>query len=65
LINRNHLAKLTAREEERFLKLHPKSGELFEKAKQSMPGGVPMSLLTRPKARALPMLTAIHILIFV
>jgi len=76
LINRNHLAKLTAREKERFLKLHPKSGELFEQAKHSMPGGVPMSWMAKwpgaypvfieqAKVRVLPMSTAIHILIFV
>ena len=47
MINREHLAELTAREEERFLKTHPKSGELFEKAKLSMPGGVPMSWMAK------------------
>ena len=47
MINRERLATLTAREEERFLKLHPKSGELFEKAKNSMPGGVPMSWMAK------------------
>ena len=34
-------------EEKRFLKTHPKSGELFEKAKLSMPGGVPMSWMSK------------------
>ena len=47
MINRERLAELTAREEERFLKTHPKSGELFEKAKLSMPGGVPMSWMAK------------------
>lgn len=47
MINREHLKKLNAREEERFLALHPKSGELFEKAKGVMPGGVPMSWMTK------------------
>ncbi len=47
MINREHLKKLKAREEERFLALHPKSGELFEKAKGVMPGGVPMSWMTK------------------
>jgi glutamate-1-semialdehyde 2,1-aminomutase len=47
LINRKHLAKLTAREEARFLELHPKSGELFAAAKSSMPGGVPMSWMAK------------------
>ena len=47
MINREHLAKLTAREEARFLELHPKSGELFTAAKSSMPGGVPMSWMAK------------------
>jgi glutamate-1-semialdehyde 2,1-aminomutase len=46
-INRDHLKKLNAREEERFLALHPKSGELFKKAKEVMPGGVPMSWMAK------------------
>ena len=46
-IDRAHLAKITAREEARFLELHPKSGELFEKAKAVMPGGVPMSWMAK------------------
>jgi len=47
LINREHLAKLMVHEQNRFLKLHPKSGELFEAAKKSMPGGVPMSWMAK------------------
>ena len=47
MINREHLAKLTAREEARFLELHPRSGELFAAAKSSMPGGVPMSWMAK------------------
>ena len=46
-IDRDHLKKLNAKEEERFLALHPKSGELFKKAKEVMPGGVPMSWMTK------------------
>ena len=46
-IDRAHLKKLNAIEEERFLKLHPKSGELFNKAKVVMPGGVPMSWMAK------------------
>jgi glutamate-1-semialdehyde 2,1-aminomutase len=46
-INRDHLKKLNAKEEERFLALHPKSGELFKKAKEVMPGGVPMSWMAK------------------
>ena len=46
-INRDHLKALHKIEEERFLKLHPKSGELFEEAKKVMPGGVPMSWMAK------------------
>ena len=46
-INREHLKKLTATEEQRFLDLHPKSGALFEQAKNVMPGGVPMSWMAK------------------
>lgn len=38
MIDRARLVQLRAIEDERFLKTHPKSGELFEKAKLSMPG---------------------------
>ena len=47
IINREHLKKLNAIEEKRFLDLHPKSGALFEKAKGVMPGGVPMSWMAK------------------
>jgi len=47
MIDREHLRRLHAREEERFVALHPKSGQLFEKAKGVMPGGVPMSWMTK------------------
>ena len=50
-INREHLKKLNAIEEKRFLDLHPKSGALFEKAKGVMPGGVPMSWMALPELR--------------
>ncbi len=46
-IDRDHLKKLTAIEEERFLALHPKSGALFAEAAQVMPGGVPMSWMAK------------------
>lgn len=46
-INRVHLKELMAKEEARFLQLHPKSGELFSKAKEVMPGGVPMSWMAK------------------
>jgi glutamate-1-semialdehyde 2,1-aminomutase len=47
MIDRERLRELSAREEERFISLHPKSGELFETAKTVMPGGVPMSWMTK------------------
>ncbi|MDP1720461.1 MAG: transaminase [Candidatus Nanopelagicaceae bacterium] len=47
MINRKKLAELTAHEEDRFLKQHPKSGEMFESAKTVMPGGVPMSWMAK------------------
>jgi len=46
-IDRAHLKKLIAIEEDRFLKLHPKSGALFAQAKEVMPGGVPMSWMAK------------------
>ena len=42
MINRDHLATLRAKEDARFLELHPKSGELFRDGQVNMPGGVPM-----------------------
>ena len=47
MIDRGHLKKLHAREEERFLARTPKSRELFEKAIGVMPGGVPMSWMAK------------------
>ncbi len=47
MINRDHLAALTVKEQARFLANHPKSGELFEQAKKVMPGGVPMSWMAK------------------
>jgi glutamate-1-semialdehyde 2,1-aminomutase len=47
MINRQKLQALHAREEERFIARTPKSRELFEKAKGVMPGGVPMSWMTK------------------
>ena len=46
-VDRTRLSTLIAREEERFLKLHPKSGELFRQALEVMPGGVPMSWMAK------------------
>jgi glutamate-1-semialdehyde 2,1-aminomutase len=47
MIDRAHLEKLHAIEEERFLARTPKSRERFEAAKEVMPGGVPMSWMTK------------------
>ena len=47
MIDRKHLAELTRIEQERFLDKHPKSGEMFQSAKQVMPGGVPMSWMVK------------------
>ena len=46
-INRNRLADLAIKESQRFLQLHPKSASLFEQAKKNMPGGVPMSWMSK------------------
>ena len=46
-INREHLKSLIAKEEQRFLDLHPQSGLLFTQAKEVMPGGVPMSWMAK------------------
>jgi glutamate-1-semialdehyde 2,1-aminomutase len=47
MIDRAHLRKLHAKEEARFLARTPKSGERFAVAKKVMPGGVPMSWMTK------------------
>ena len=47
MINRDRLAHLRTIEDERFLALHPKSGELFKKGQANMPGGVPMSWMAK------------------
>ena len=46
-VDRSHLKKLMAIEEKRFLKLHPKSGELFKQAQSVMTNGVPMSWMSK------------------
>ncbi|MGA1689944.1 MAG: transaminase [Candidatus Nanopelagicaceae bacterium] len=47
MIDRAHLKKLHAIEEERFLARTPQSRKRFEAAKKVMPGGVPMSWMTK------------------
>ena len=46
-MNRQKLSAAMARERERFLARTPKSAELFKKAKEVMPGGVPMSWMSK------------------
>ena len=47
MIDRARLKVLYDRENVRFLEKHKKSGELFQKAKSVMPGGVPMSWMSK------------------
>ena len=47
MIDRAHLAQLMKKEEKRYLARTKKSGVLFKQAKKSMPGGVPMSWMTK------------------
>jgi len=47
VINREHLKALHQREMERFLSRTPKSAALFKRAKEVMPGGVPMSWMSK------------------
>jgi glutamate-1-semialdehyde 2,1-aminomutase len=46
-IDRNHLHQQLAAEERRFVETHPRSRELFERAKQSLLAGVPMSWMVK------------------
>ena len=46
-MNREKLAAAMKREQDRFLARTPKSAELFENAKKVMPGGVPMSWMSK------------------
>lgn len=47
MINRDRLAMLRAKEDARFLALHPKSGEMFKAGQKNMPSGVPMSWMAK------------------
>jgi glutamate-1-semialdehyde 2,1-aminomutase len=47
VINRERLKTLHKEEMERFISRTPKSAALFEKAKEVMPGGVPMSWMSK------------------
>ncbi|MGH6629699.1 MAG: aminotransferase class III-fold pyridoxal phosphate-dependent enzyme, partial [Burkholderiales bacterium] len=46
-MNRARLGSLMEREEERFLREHPRSRELFERARKSLLGGVPMNWMIK------------------
>lgn len=46
-INRDRLAELTAAELEKFVEANPKSKELYERARKSLIGGVPMPWMMR------------------
>src|SRR5215204_6506030 len=46
-MDRAHVERLTAGEQDRFVAEHPRSKELFERAQAVMPGGVPMSWMSK------------------
>jgi glutamate-1-semialdehyde 2,1-aminomutase len=46
-VDRNRLHELRRVEEQRFLDIHPKSVSLFERAKATLVGGVPMNWMQR------------------
>jgi glutamate-1-semialdehyde 2,1-aminomutase len=46
-IDRDHLARLMRREQERFCRDHPRSQALFERARTSLLAGVPMNWMAR------------------
>jgi glutamate-1-semialdehyde aminotransferase len=47
IIDRSHLARRTEEEQERFVRAHPRSAALTERARGVMPGGVPMSWMAK------------------
>ncbi len=46
-VDRPRLASLMEREEQRFVREHPRSRELHERARRTLPGGVPMHWMTK------------------
>jgi len=46
-MDRAHVERLTTAEQDRFVAANPRSAELFERAKTVMPGGVPMSWMSK------------------
>jgi hypothetical protein len=55
-IDRARLKSLMEREQQRFVQERPKSNALFERARKSLLGGVPMNW--KPKAQSSSMWTA-------
>ena len=51
-IDRQRIAELREREDKRFVEERPRSMELLEKARASMPGGVPMAWMVSLYAHA-------------
>src|SRR5512141_2231530 len=47
VLNRSHLEQLLHAEEQKFHAEHPKSYELYQRAKKSLHGGVPMLWMIR------------------
>ncbi len=47
ILDRERLGRLMAREERSFVETHPRSGELFERAKGSLLAGVPMNWMVK------------------
>ncbi len=47
MINRQNLGELHKREEKKFINEHPKSAELYARAKHSLLGGVPMNWMKK------------------
>src|SRR5689334_22558357 len=47
LLDRSRLEMLLQKEEERFRSTHPKSQELYQRARKSLHGGVPMLWMMR------------------
>jgi glutamate-1-semialdehyde 2,1-aminomutase len=46
-MDRAHVERLTVAEQDRFVAEHPRSKDLFERARAVMPGGVPMSWMSK------------------
>src|SRR6266849_6910658 len=57
MIDRSNLNELSRREERKFVDEHPKSAEMYARAKRSLLGGVPMNWM-RKWAGAFPVFVA-------